>query len=134
MMQLEGLDTMKKIRRLHRDSNPRPSGLYHSVSTIYATTYRYIYKKVVQLLRTIRYFGNAFMFNSVQTLRVRVLCHLNVHFFRAPEFSLELTVTPFWYLFDAKRTRIQSYGSHIVSTIGSQMAVRFSVLKPSLPN
>jgi hypothetical protein len=35
-MRLEGLDQLKK-NPLHRDSNPRPSGLQHSASTNYAT-------------------------------------------------------------------------------------------------
>jgi hypothetical protein len=37
-LRLEGLGQLKK-KIFHRDSNPQPSGLYHSASTNYATAY-----------------------------------------------------------------------------------------------
>jgi hypothetical protein len=49
-MQLEGLGNLKNLW-LHRDSNPRPSGLLHSASTICATAY--IYHWLMNLKKTL---------------------------------------------------------------------------------
>jgi hypothetical protein len=35
MVRLEGLGALEKNQLLHHGSNPRPSGLYHSATTIY---------------------------------------------------------------------------------------------------
>jgi hypothetical protein len=39
LVRLEGIGKLKKNHSPHRDSNQRPSGLYHSASTNYATAY-----------------------------------------------------------------------------------------------
>jgi hypothetical protein len=41
ILRLEGLGKLKKIQWPHRESNPRPSGLWHSASTNYATACRW---------------------------------------------------------------------------------------------